>query len=149
MLVYIRLIVGFAAQFLCSYSTLPLYALVTQMGTNYKAALIPQRIRETIKGWRKEAKRRKRKLGIYGDDSTIRTETSTVISLEEFDHQELDSPRAETTPAKHLELELQPPGVMKRGASRLRPLASVSSLASLNFPQEPVTRSYSLPVLKK
>ncbi|PWA56126.1 MLO-like protein 11 [Artemisia annua] len=60
-LVYIRLILGFAAQFLCSYSTLPLYALVTQMGTNYKAALIPQRIRETIKGWRKEARRRRKK----------------------------------------------------------------------------------------
>ncbi|XP_020273507.1 MLO-like protein 11 isoform X2 [Asparagus officinalis] len=29
-LVYIRLILGFAGQFLCSYSTLPLYALVTQ-----------------------------------------------------------------------------------------------------------------------
>ncbi|GKA74155.1 MLO-like protein 11 [Tanacetum coccineum] len=139
----------FAAQFLCSYSTLPLYALVTQMGTNYKAALIPQRIRETIKGWRKEAKRRRRKSGIYGDDSTIHTETSTVISLEEFDHQELNSPRAETTPAKHLELELQPPGVMTPGTPRLRPSACVSFSASLNFLQEPVTRSYSLPIPKQ
>ncbi|KAK3199020.1 hypothetical protein Dsin_022435 [Dipteronia sinensis] len=69
-LVYIRLILGFAGQFLCSYSTLPLYALVTQMGTNYKAALIPQRIRETIHGWGKEA-RRKRRHGLFTDDSTI------------------------------------------------------------------------------
>ncbi|GFZ02121.1 seven transmembrane MLO family protein [Actinidia rufa] len=61
MLVYLRLILGFAGQFLCSYSTLPLYALVTQMGTNYKAALIPQRIRETIHGWKKAARRRKKK----------------------------------------------------------------------------------------
>ncbi|PWA78628.1 MLO-like protein 11 [Artemisia annua] len=135
-LVYIRLILGFAAQFLCSYSTLPLYALVTQMGINYKAALIPQRIRETIKGWRKESKRSRRKLGIYGDDSTIQTETSTVISLEEFDHQELDSPRAGTPPAKHLELELQPLGVMTPGAPRLRPSASALSSPSLTFPQE-------------
>ncbi|XLU31480.1 hypothetical protein S245_067546, partial [Arachis hypogaea] len=30
LLVYLRLILGFAGQFLCSYSTLPLYALLTQ-----------------------------------------------------------------------------------------------------------------------
>lgn len=88
-LVYFRLLLGFAGQFLCSYSTLPLYALVTQMGTNYKAALIPQRIRETIRGWGK-ATRRKRRHGLYGDDSTVRTETSTIASLEEYDHQVLD-----------------------------------------------------------
>lgn len=119
------------------------------MGTNYKAALIPQRIRETIKGWRKEAKRRRRKFGIYGDDSTIHTETSTVISLEEFDHQELDSPRAGTPPAEHLELELQPPGDMTSGAPRLRPSASALSSPSPTFPQELVTRSYSLPAPKQ
>ncbi|CAH8361837.1 unnamed protein product [Eruca vesicaria subsp. sativa] len=50
LLVYFRLILGFAGQFLCSYSTLPLYALVAQMGTNYKAALILQRTRDTIQG---------------------------------------------------------------------------------------------------
>ncbi|PWA44610.1 seven transmembrane MLO family protein [Artemisia annua] len=87
--------------------------------------------------------------GIYGDDSTIQTETSTVISLEEFDHQELDSPRAGTPPAKHLELELQPPGVITPGAPRLRPSASVSSSPSPTFPQEPITRSYSLPAPKQ
>ncbi|KAE8660262.1 MLO-like protein 11 [Hibiscus syriacus] len=85
-LVYIRLILGFAGQFICSYITLPLYALVTQMGTNYKAALIPQRIRETIHGWGKAARRRRR-LGRFTDDSTIHTDTSTVMSLEEDDHE--------------------------------------------------------------
>ncbi|KAG0472882.1 hypothetical protein HPP92_014739 [Vanilla planifolia] len=81
-LVYARLILGFSGQFLCSYSTLPLYALVTQMGTNYKAALIPHRIRETMHGWGKAArKRRKHRQGI--DESTIHTETSTVFSIEE------------------------------------------------------------------
>ncbi|CAN8313200.1 unnamed protein product [Cochlearia groenlandica] len=94
LLVYLRLILGFSGQFLCSYSTLPLYALVTQMGTNYKAALLPQRVRETINGWGK-ATRRKRRHGLYGDDSTttIRTETSTIASIEEYEedhHQVLD-----------------------------------------------------------
>ncbi|KAJ9182880.1 hypothetical protein P3X46_006825 [Hevea brasiliensis] len=105
LLVYIRLILGFAGQFLCSYSTLPLYALVTQMGTNYKAALIPQRIRETIHGWGKAA-RRKRRHGIFTDDSTIHTDTSTVLSLEEDDHPYLDV--GETAANTHAEVELQP-----------------------------------------
>ncbi|XP_071715616.1 MLO-like protein 14 [Rutidosis leptorrhynchoides] len=159
--VYIRLILGFLGQFLCSYSTLPLYALVTQMGTNYKAALIPQRIRDTIHGWGKEARRRRRRLGIYGDDSTVHTDTSTVISVEEFDHHELDSPRNGTPPGEGLEIELPQHRVIMTGildspfganetSSRvgtplLRPCASVSSAASPSFVPEIITRSSSLP----
>lgn len=77
--VYIRLGLGFIVQFLCSYSTLPLYALVTQMGTNFKAALISPKIRESIHGWGKEAKKR-RKHGVAADGTT--TDDSTVRSSE-------------------------------------------------------------------
>ncbi|KAL8195498.1 hypothetical protein R6Q57_025901 [Mikania cordata] len=118
MMVYIRLILGFAGQFICSYSTLPLHALVTQMGTNYKAALIPQRIRDTIQGWRKEAKRRK-KWGIYNDYSTVNTD----ISIVDFDHQELDSPPTETTPGDDLTVELQPPIVMESRTLKQHPVS--------------------------
>ncbi|KAJ0861813.1 hypothetical protein HanPSC8_Chr12g0510871 [Helianthus annuus] len=160
-LVYIRLVLGFMGQFLCSYSTLPLYALVTQMGTNYKAALIPQRIRDTIHGWGKEARRRRRRLGIYDDSTTIHTDTSTVISVEEFDHHELDG----LAPAEGLEIEMQPHSVLmtggsgsprvanenssRAGAPLLRPCASVSSSASPSFVPEIVTRSSSLPVQRE
>ncbi|KAK9077496.1 hypothetical protein SSX86_005833 [Deinandra increscens subsp. villosa] len=147
-LVYIRLILGFCGQFLCSYSTLPLYALVTQMGTNHKAALIPQRIRETIQGWRKEAKRR-RKLGIYGDCSTVQTETSTVVSLEDFENQQLGSPPTEAAPGDDLAVELQLPTVMTFHAPRVRPSVSISSSVSPGFLLETVTRSYSLPAQKQ
>ncbi|PWA42830.1 mlo-related protein [Artemisia annua] len=163
-LVYIRLILGFIGQFLCSYSTLPLYALVTQMGTNYKAALIPQRIRDTIHGWGKEARRRRRRLGIYGDDSTVHTDTSTVISVEEYDHRELDSPRGGMRPGEGLEIELQPHTVImtgdnspfsanenssRAGTPLLRPCASVSSSASPSFLPEIVTRSSSMPARRE
>ncbi|XP_076887846.1 MLO-like protein 11 [Bidens hawaiensis] len=163
--VYIRLILGFMGQFLCSYSTLPLYALVTQMGTNYKAALIPQRIRDTIHGWGKEARRRRRRLGIYNDDSTIHTDTSTVVSVEEFDHHELDSPRAGLAPGQVLDIELQPHNgpmtdgsrstlVANENSSRagtplLRPCASVCSSASPSFVAEVFTRSASLPAQRQ
>ncbi|KAL4589086.1 hypothetical protein LXL04_001988 [Taraxacum kok-saghyz] len=159
-LVYIRLFLGFVGQFLCSYSTLPLYALVTQMGTNYKAALIPQRIRETIHGWGKEARRRRRRFGIYGDDSTVHTDTSTVISVEELDQQqhELDSPRAHgSTRGEGLEIELPPRGgnfsanenSSRVGTPLLRPCASVSSSASPSFVPEHITRSASLPAQRE
>ncbi|KAM1041592.1 hypothetical protein ACFX2I_030727 [Malus domestica] len=159
-LVYIRLILGFAGQFLCSYSTLPLYALVTQMGTNYKAAIIPQRIRETIHGWGKAA-RRKRRLGIYTDDSTIRTETSTVASLEEDDHQMIDYPADDSN--THNGIELQPVSSSvsspcpvgnqtssRPGTPLLRPSASVSSQSvTLTIQTEGIPRSASLPARRE
>ncbi|KAL1563691.1 MLO-like protein 11 [Salvia divinorum] len=157
LLVYLRLIVGFAGQFLCSYSTLPLYALVTQMGTNYKAAMIPHNIRETIHGWGKAARRR-RKMGIFTDDSTIHTDTSTVMSLEEDDHQLIDSPRF--SPQSAAEIELQqttvaisddqsPPSANEAstrvGTPLLHPSASVSSSVSNRILQETAPRSSSMP----
>ncbi|XP_021667159.1 MLO-like protein 11 isoform X2 [Hevea brasiliensis] len=159
LLVYIRLILGFAGQFLCSYSTLPLYALVTQMGTNYKAALIPQRIRETIHGWGKAA-RRKRRHGIFTDDSTIHTDTSTVLSLEEDDHLYLNV--RDTAASTHTEVELQPVSTISNrtvpvanetssrvGTPLLRPSASISSPKTTNLFVDSVPRSSSMPARRE
>ncbi|XP_022002204.1 MLO-like protein 14 isoform X2 [Helianthus annuus] len=63
-----------------------MYALDTQMGTNYKAELIPQRTRDAIHGWGKEARRRRKRLVIYGDDSTFHTDTSTMDLNKELTH---------------------------------------------------------------
>ncbi|XP_073312794.1 MLO-like protein 11 isoform X1 [Primulina huaijiensis] len=154
LLVYIRLFVGFSGQFLCSYSTLPLYALVTQMGTNYKAALIPKRIRETIHGWGREARRRRRH-GHFTDDSTVHTDTSTVASVEEDDNHLPDSPIF--APEKGAEIELQPHAVIsidlpftdqsssQIGTPFFRPSASVSSPSSLRILPEMIPRSSSMP----
>ncbi|KAL4335941.1 hypothetical protein GQ457_07G014470 [Hibiscus cannabinus] len=157
-LVYIRLILGFAGQFICSYITLPLYALVTQMGTNYKAALIPQRIRETIHGWGKEA-RRKRRHGRFMDDSTIHTDTSTVLSLEEDDHRLIDV--HEASDGTYTELVLQPqPNVTsgpappidnssRVGMPLLRTSASVSASTISMIQNEDFRRSTSMPVTRE
>lgn len=128
-----------------------------QMGSNYKAALIPQRIRETIHGWGKET-RRKRRLGIFTDDSTIRTETSTVASLDEDDQQLLDSPRPAPVAT---EIELQPLTIItthhspapnenssRIGTPLLRPSATISSALSSSLMPEMVTRSNSMPTRK-
>lgn len=135
------------------------------MGTNYKAALIPQRIRETIRGWGK-ATRKKRRHGFYGDDSTVRTETSTVASIEEYDHQVLDvaeiSPEQQQQQLQGIELELQPiqprtASVPNESSSRvgtplLRPCVSISSATTTELrtkPMEPLSRSSSLPVRRE
>jgi mlo protein len=53
-----RLILGTAVQILCSYSTLPLYALVTQMGSHYKQAIFKEKTKDAILGWGQKAKER-------------------------------------------------------------------------------------------
>ncbi|KAL2327682.1 hypothetical protein Fmac_021109 [Flemingia macrophylla] len=116
LLVNLRLILGFIGQLLCSYSTLPLYALVTHMGTNYKAALVPERVRETIDVWVK-ATRRKRKQGKVTDNFEL-------------------EPLREETSAKKVSTE--PVGPV------LRPSASVSS-SELRFRTETIPRSTSMP----
>ncbi|XP_031480532.1 MLO-like protein 13 isoform X2 [Nymphaea colorata] len=46
-----RLIIGLIVQVLCSYSTLPLYALVSQMGSMFKAAIFHERMRAGLYSW--------------------------------------------------------------------------------------------------
>ncbi|KAL3681961.1 hypothetical protein R1sor_024917 [Riccia sorocarpa] len=67
--VYIRIGLGILTQILVSYSTLPLYALVTQMGSHYKHSIFQNDVKEKLHNWRKGAKRRA-KLGASGEDSS-------------------------------------------------------------------------------
>lgn len=50
------------------------------MGTNYKAALIPPRIRETIHGWEKAARRKRRLSAVIDDPSVMSSQKSTAQS---------------------------------------------------------------------
>lgn len=54
-----RLIIGVIIQVLCSYSTLPLYAIVTQMGSNFKKAIFDEHVQAGILGWRDKVKKKK------------------------------------------------------------------------------------------
>ncbi|KAG1327338.1 MLO-like protein 13 [Cocos nucifera] len=51
---------GVTVQVLCSYSTLPLYAIVTQMGDMFKKAIFDEQLRLTLHGWAEGARKRKR-----------------------------------------------------------------------------------------
>ncbi|XP_034898462.1 MLO-like protein 13 [Populus alba] len=46
-----RLIMGLAVQVLCSYSTLPLYALVSQMGTRFRKGMFGEDTEAAIENW--------------------------------------------------------------------------------------------------
>lgn len=130
------------------------------MGTNYKAALIPQRIRETIHGWGKAA-RRKRRHGIFTDDSTIHTDTSTVLSVEEDDNPFLDVV-GENGATTHSEVELEPvstvsnsPGPFPNenssrvGTPLLLPSSSIPTSKATVVSRESVARSSSMPARRE
>jgi mlo protein len=139
-----------------SCNNIEIFLHLFQMGTNYKAALIPQRIRETIHGWGKAA-RKKRRHGMFADDSTIHTDTSTVLSIEE-DYQTICDPHKDLATGTEVELQpvptvtSTPSPIANETSSRaitplLRPSASVSS-SSVPFnsrQEEPIPRSSSMP----
>ncbi|KAK2977573.1 hypothetical protein RJ640_007209 [Escallonia rubra] len=50
-------------QVLCSYITLPLYALVTQMGSQVKSRVIEEQMAKVIKQWHAEVRARRRREG--------------------------------------------------------------------------------------
>ncbi|KAL0915403.1 hypothetical protein M5K25_015816 [Dendrobium thyrsiflorum] len=61
-----RLVVGVIVEVLCSYSTLPLYAIVTQMGDSYKQAIFAEHMQATFHGWVAGVRKRKRSgSGLY------------------------------------------------------------------------------------
>ncbi|GJV08763.1 MLO-like protein 1 [Tanacetum coccineum] len=64
-----RLVIGVIIQVLCSYSTLPLYALVTQMGSKFKKSIFEQHVQLGIISWAHKAKSKMVKnIGSNNDD---------------------------------------------------------------------------------
>lgn len=120
-----------------------------QMGTNYKAALIPHTIRETIHGWGKAA-RRKRRHGLVADDSTVRTDTSTLHSSEDEEQQ----PMERDTIGKDMVIVLQSSSTLQistdessrnTNVALLRTAASMSNRIISHECAMEMTRSMSMP----
>ncbi|GAA0140545.1 hypothetical protein LIER_01866 [Lithospermum erythrorhizon] len=55
--IVIRLVMGLIVHILCGYVTLPLYALVTQMGSSMRNAVFPESVVTGLKRWRARAKK--------------------------------------------------------------------------------------------
>ncbi|XP_050207547.1 MLO-like protein 9 [Mercurialis annua] len=58
-LIYLRVALGIGAQILCSYITLPLYALVTQMGSTMKRSIFDEQTSKALMQWHKNAVKKK------------------------------------------------------------------------------------------
>ncbi|KAF6136153.1 hypothetical protein GIB67_001562, partial [Kingdonia uniflora] len=59
-----RLVMGVVIQVLCSNCTLPLYAIVTQMGSMFKESIFQEQTQSTLQRWVKDSKRdRKSRIG--------------------------------------------------------------------------------------
>ncbi|XAR49376.1 hypothetical protein NMG60_11032559 [Bertholletia excelsa] len=67
---------SFLVQVWCSYSTIPLNVLVTQMGSKYKKAVFPESVRESLHSWCKRVKERSK----HG--ATLSVTTRSTCSLE-------------------------------------------------------------------
>ncbi|KAJ3671658.1 hypothetical protein LUZ60_007737 [Juncus effusus] len=83
-MVVIRLVSGIFVQFWCSYSTLPLNVIITQMGSKFKKSLISENVRQSLHSWCKRVKRRTRgaSRSVCSLDFTI-DETLTIGTLDE------------------------------------------------------------------
>ncbi|XP_022941961.1 MLO-like protein 4 isoform X1 [Cucurbita moschata] len=71
-----RLTSGVLVQFWCSYSTVPLNVIVTQMGSKCKKALVAESVRESLHSWCKRVKERSKR------DSVHSVTTRSICSLE-------------------------------------------------------------------
>ncbi|TVU29660.1 hypothetical protein EJB05_21237, partial [Eragrostis curvula] len=70
--VIVRLTISVICQLLCGYSTLPLYAIISQMGSSFKKAIFDENISESLTNWAESARRRKRMPSTnVGDNSPL------------------------------------------------------------------------------
>ncbi|KAK8277125.1 hypothetical protein V6Z11_D10G245100 [Gossypium hirsutum] len=68
--VIIRVSMGVIIQFLCSYVTLPLYALVTRMGTNMRPTIFTDRVATALKNWHHTAKKHTKQSRLLHSENT-------------------------------------------------------------------------------
>ncbi|KAA8532089.1 hypothetical protein F0562_006769 [Nyssa sinensis] len=65
-LVIIKTALGVGVLFFCSYITLPLYALIAQMGSNMKKSIFEEQTSKALKKWHMAVKQKKKKKGRAG-----------------------------------------------------------------------------------
>ncbi|KAJ6416654.1 hypothetical protein OIU84_002509 [Salix udensis] len=78
--IVITLVTGMLVHFLCGYVTLPLYALVTQMGSSMRKAVFTENVAEGLKRWRKRA--RKNPKTSYSARPSVDVSVDTSLSVD-------------------------------------------------------------------
>ncbi|GLU19022.1 hypothetical protein SLE2022_352920 [Rubroshorea leprosula] len=106
-----RVVLAVTVQVMCSYITLPLYALVTQMGSNFKSTVLENKTANAIKQWHAVVRQRRKKQessnchdsSSRGSSSSNRTAGSSNFSSHL--HRMPTVAKTSTFPAKHEILE--------------------------------------------
>ncbi|KAK9167776.1 hypothetical protein Scep_002967 [Stephania cephalantha] len=80
-MVVIRLASGLLVQFWCSYSTVPLNVIVTQMGSRCKKAVIAESVRESLHSWCKRVKEKSKCNSLYSSYSVTARSTCSLESI--------------------------------------------------------------------
>ncbi|XP_059651130.1 MLO-like protein 4 [Cornus florida] len=82
-MIVIRLTSGVLVQFWCSYSTVPLNVIITQMGSRCKKALIAESVRDSLHSWCKRVKERSKRDALHS--VTTRSTCSLDFTINEDD----------------------------------------------------------------
>ncbi|EXB87367.1 MLO-like protein 4 [Morus notabilis] len=82
-MILIRLASGVIVQFWCSYSTVPLNIIITQMGSRFKKTLVTESVRESLHSWCKRVKERSKRDSLHSH--TIRSVCSLELTIDERD----------------------------------------------------------------
>lgn len=123
--IIIRISMGVLIQILCSYVTLPLYALVTQMGSTMKPTIFNERVAAALKNWHHTAKKHIKESKHSGLTSPISSRATTPshhlspVHLLRHYKSELDSfhtsPRKSNLDIEQWDNEAPPPGQFHQG----------------------------------
>ncbi|CAN6981007.1 hypothetical protein IGI04_038774 [Brassica rapa subsp. trilocularis] len=152
--VIIRIVVGVVVQILCSYVTLPLYALVTQMGTKMKPTVFNERVATALKKWHHTAKkqtkhgRHSESTTPYSSRPTTPTHGSSPIHLlHNFNHRSVESFPNSPSPrysSHHDDHQFWDPESQRQEAGS----SSHHSLAHESLEKKPVLASVELPPIR-
>ncbi|KAI4296221.1 hypothetical protein L6164_036196 [Bauhinia variegata] len=82
-MIIIRLASGVLVQFWCSYMTVPLNVIVSQMGSRCRKALVAESVRESLHSWCKRVKRKSRHDSLHSH--TARSACSLESTIDERD----------------------------------------------------------------
>ncbi|KAI4386872.1 hypothetical protein MLD38_004759 [Melastoma candidum] len=79
-LAFVKVGLGLGTLFVCSYVTLPLYALVTQMGSCMKKSIFDEQTSKALKKWHMDVKKRRLEKGGKSPTITLGKEMESVTS---------------------------------------------------------------------
>ncbi|KAI6674964.1 hypothetical protein NL676_002870 [Syzygium grande] len=126
-----RVVLAVTVQVLCCYITLPLYALVTQMGSHFKGKVLEEQLANVIKQWHAEVRERRNNSHRL-EQSSLFQSPRTSLSLE--------SNPSRARPATNFDPPRSSFGAARRALDQSPP--SLSSHARREIMEEALSEDY-------